>query len=292
MYVQVVDPAVAVPVLVEIVSHHAAAADIDGIVVQLIPAGDTPAFAVTPPDAVETVVVVLTPVQVGVARLGTLVVERLAARERNIALDRIGEIADAVAVAQLKLETGIPVAVEVFQWQTRAHAARKAQISSGIESVTMPAKIIEGQAEFAVPCAEIQTDVEHFDGLPRNILVGNALGNGTVDVIAAEDSSAGRIGKAGQEFVIQISVVPRLTVRCTDFQILDEVERRLFPEVFLRNAPSNGYRGEEDPAQVTRREARRCVVAEDEFGEVLAAEVVVETAGQRLVGIVVKRTAA
>ena len=151
MYVQVVDPAVAVPVLVEIVSHHAAAADIDGIVVQLIPAGDTPAFAVTPPDAVETVVVVLTPVQVGVARLGTLVVERLAARERNIALDRIGEIADAVAVAQLKLETGIPVAVEVFQRQTRAHAARKAQISSGIESVTMPAKIIDGQADFAVP---------------------------------------------------------------------------------------------------------------------------------------------
>lgn len=202
MYVQVVDPAVAVPVLVEIVSHHAAAADIDGIVVQLIPAGDTPAFAVTPPDAVETVVVVLTPVQVGVARLGTLVVEGLAARERNIALDRIGEIADAVAVAQLKLETGIPVAVEVFQRQTRAHAARKAQISSGIESVTVPAEIVEGQAEFAVPCAEIQTDVKCFKSIPSDSFVGNVFGYGAIDIIAAEDRSSGGISEARQELVI------------------------------------------------------------------------------------------
>ena len=162
--------------------------------------------------------------------------------------DLVREVTDSVSVREFQFETEMAVCVGISPRCRCAYDRRKFSVAGGHHTFPDTAEEVEGCSEFAVPCLEIDTDIECIHGKPGYVEVGQRLRIRPVDPFSSEDISWGVF--IVPSFVVGLSslvcischplvvevfgiVITGHTVAYTEFQLVDErqggiLEERLF----------------------------------------------------------------
>ena len=110
--------------------------------------------------------------------------------ERDVGLDRVAQIADAIHMAQLNLVAERAVGIEILLRQSGSNRSGQYGVRGCQQTGAVTAEDIERQAQESAPSLGIDTDVGCFGLIPGDIVVGNARAHYTVGVDSVEDVAA------------------------------------------------------------------------------------------------------